>query len=112
MFLCCSGVDISQWCGEGTWACLKNAGYSFGQQPDAQPRSAARKLSHQRVSKISSLFLRALSLTPLSACLAALVVVCIGVVRAGCSNGAVDGNGVHSVANAWAAGIEHVDIYM
>ena len=34
------------------------------------------------------------------------------IVRAGCSNGQIDGNGVHSVANAWAAGIQHVDIYM
>ena len=107
MFLCCSGVDISQWCGEGTWACLKNAGYSFGQQTDAQPRCRAPVCF-----KSLCIFLRILSLTPLSACLAALVVVCAGVVRAGCSNGAVDGNGVHSVANAWAAGMEHVDIYM
>ena len=36
----------------------------------------------------------------------------VGIVRAGCSDGSVDGNGVHSVANAWAAGIQHVDIYM
>lgn len=58
------GVDLSSWCGESTWGCLKSKGYSFG---------IVREYEE----------------------------IC-----------AVDPNGVHSVANAWAAGIAHVDIYL
>lgn len=58
------GVDISAWCGQSTWSCLKNNGYNFA------------------------------------------------IVREWQSVCRVDPNGVHSVANAWAAGIAHVDIYL
>lgn len=34
------------------------------------------------------------------------------IVRAGCSTCKPDPNGVHTVANAWAGGIQHVDIYL
>jgi len=54
------------------------------------------------------------SLDPLLLLLLLYLCACMlaAIVRAGCSTGNVDPNGVHSVANAWVAGLSHVDIYL